>query len=141
MDLIPPIGPHQFYDRFYACYNPRRIFHFYHRCKKLNRSNRDLLDQFPKRKTSLIEDSDKHEAFWGIVAREQLSVFRILLYHFICVVPCVVFFFMWMFSWGHAGDLQNASVPLSVMLVALSIFWGFILANLETNSRDTRLKR
>jgi hypothetical protein len=141
MDLIPPIGRHQFYDRFHACHNPRRIFHFHHRCRNFNKCARDLLKLFPKCKSTLIEDSDKQEAFWGIVAREQPSVFRLLLYNFACASPCIIFFFMWLFQWGHSGDLQNASVPLSIMVASLSVFWSIYFANLEFKQGNTGSRR
>ncbi|USP77892.1 hypothetical protein yc1106_05166 [Curvularia clavata] len=48
MDFIPPIGQHQFYDRFHACYNLRPIFHFYHKRTSFNESTRDFLKLFPK---------------------------------------------------------------------------------------------
>ena len=138
MNLIPPIGPHEFYDRFHACYNPRPAFHFLHKCVSFNRRTRDLLQLFPKCNSDLAEDSDKREPFWGIVAREQPSIFRLLLYNFACASPCLIFFFMWLFSWGHRGDLQNASVPFSVMLAALSIFWSIFFANLEFKEGHTK---
>ncbi|KAH6714471.1 hypothetical protein BKA61DRAFT_482078, partial [Leptodontidium sp. MPI-SDFR-AT-0119] len=131
MNLIPPIGPHEFYDRFHACYNPRSAFHFLHKCASFNKRTRDLLQLFPKSNSDLVEDSDKREPFWGIVARERPSIARLLLYNLACALPCLIFFFMWLFSWGHGGDLQNASVPLSVMLAALSVFWSIFFANLE----------
>lgn len=131
MDFIPPIGPHQFYDRFHRCYKPRAVLHFYHRCIDFNRSTRDLLQLFPKCDLDLVEDSDKYEPFWGIVAREKPCFIRLLIYNCICASPCLVFFFMWLFSWGHHGDLQNAAVPLSLMLVGLSIFWSILFANRE----------
>lgn len=141
MDFIPPIGRHQFYDRFYACYNPRSIFHFYHVCSDFNKSARDLLELFPKCQLKMVEDSDVQESFWGIVAREQPSIFRLVLYNFACALPCILFFFMWLFSWGYDGDLQNASVPLSVMLAALSVFWSVYFANLEFNQGNTGSRR
>lgn len=131
MNLIPPIGPHEFYDRFHACYNPRSAFHFLHKCTSFNKRTRDLLQLFPKSNYDLVEDSDRREPFWGIVARERPSIVRLLLYNLACASLCLTFFFMWLFSWGHGGDLQNASVPLSVMLAALSIFWSIFFANLE----------
>jgi hypothetical protein len=141
MELIPPIGRHQFYDRFHVCDKPRPMFHFYHKCRSFDKRTRDLLKLFPKCTSTLVEESDKQEAFWGIVAREQPSVFRLLLYNFTCALPCIVFFFMWLFSWGHSGDLQNASVPLSIMVGSLSVFWSIYFANLEFKQGNTRSRK
>ncbi|KAL6165452.1 hypothetical protein ACJQWK_08678 [Exserohilum turcicum] len=138
MDPMPPITPHQFYHRFHACYDPRPYFHFYHKCRSFNKFTRDHLRMIPKRELTIVEGSDKQEAFWGIFARERPSILRLLLYNFACALPCIIFFFMWLFSWGHSGDLQTASVPISVMLALLSVFWSIFFAHLEINQGDNR---
>ncbi|KAJ5372606.1 hypothetical protein N7517_004612 [Penicillium concentricum] len=42
--------------------------------------------------------------------------------------PSVYFFFAWLFQWGHAGDLQNAAIPITLSLAPLATFWGFVLS-------------
>jgi hypothetical protein len=60
------------------------------------------------------------------------------MYNILCFLPSFVFGLLWLFSWGHDGDLQNASVPLSISAALLSLFWGFMLTTNDPNN-DTNL--
>jgi hypothetical protein len=130
MDDIPPISEHEFYKRFYACKRPK-VSHWYHRCKKFSRHSREVLNLLPKRVGALEEGGDKREIFWGIYAREIVSLRWILLYNVLCALPMFVFLFLWLFKLGQKGDLQNAATPLSMMLGFLSIFWSVFLSSLN----------
>jgi hypothetical protein len=39
------------------------------------------------------------------------------------LLPPLIFWFLWLFQWGHSGDLQNASVPFLSALGLISLFW------------------
>ena len=130
MDDIPPITQHEFNKRFYACHTPRPLLHWYHKCKKLGSHSHDVLKVLPKKKTELEEGGDKREYFWGIYARETISLRWVLFYNFVCVLPMVVFFFLWIFPLGPDVDLQTVSVPLGMMIPMLSLFWSLFLGSL-----------
>ncbi|KAK1991768.1 hypothetical protein LX36DRAFT_589782 [Colletotrichum falcatum] len=126
-EQIPPVTPHEFYKRFYACYDPTPMLHFYHRCTRLAGHSGDVLDRFPKKKTELEEGGDGRETFWGIYARENVALARVLVYNFICITPTLVFFFAWLIPHG-SDEMQNAAVPVSVMVAMLSLFWGVFVS-------------
>ena len=62
------------------------------------------------------------ELFYGLYAKERRSFARVAVYACLCNLPGVIFFFLWLFRWGHDADLQNASVPLTLWL---SLTLGF----------------
>lgn len=128
---IPPVSEHEFYKRFYACHQPQSLLHWYHKCRRLGLQSHDLLEFFPKKKTELEEEGDKREHFWGIYAREQIDFRWVLFYNFICVLPMLIFFMVRVFPLNHSTDLQDPSVPLSMMLAMLSLFWSVYLGSLH----------
>jgi hypothetical protein len=122
MDSVPPVSEHEFQKRFYACHQPKPFLHWYHKCKKLGLQSSDLLELFPKKKTELEEGGDKRENFWGIYAREIISLRWVLFYNFVYMLPMLVFFIVWVVPLGHSTDLQNPSTPVSMMIGMLSLF-------------------
>jgi hypothetical protein len=85
------------------------------------------MELFPKRLTSLEEGGNNREEFWGIYAREKRWFLMLLVYNIVCMSPSLVFGFLWLCSWGHPGDLQNATIPASMSVALLSLFWSFML--------------
>lgn len=130
MDNIPPISEHEFTKRFYACHKPRPLLHLHHKCKRLGAHSSDILKSFPKKRSELEEAGDKREDFWGIYARETISVHWIILYNLFCVSPLLAFFVAWCIPQGHSTDLQNPSIPISMMVSMLSLFWSVFLGSL-----------
>jgi hypothetical protein len=136
---MPPISEYEFNKRFYLSgmvgILHRHPFHRQSKCKcgKLKRKEycRDVIELLPKKLSQLDESSEQREIFWGIYAQEAVSLMRVLLYNLFCAIPLFWFFFMWMFKWGHRGDLQDAAVPLSLMTGMLSIFWSTFLGSLR----------
>ncbi|KAF2874401.1 hypothetical protein BDV95DRAFT_604585 [Massariosphaeria phaeospora] len=136
---IPRVTPHEFYTRFYSCTSWYTHFtHFFHRsktckCNKQKRKchNRELLEFLPKKLSMLDERSDQREMFWGLYVRQAVCFRWILFYNLVCMLPLIWFFLMWMFVWGHDGDLQNAFMPMSIMLALLSVFWSTFLGSLN----------
>lgn len=83
----------------------------------------------PKRDTFIEEQDSSREIFWGLYVVETRSIAMLVLYSVFFLIPSLYFFFAWLFSWGHHGDLQNAAIPLSVSIGLLGIFWGCIILN------------
>ncbi|KAL4957536.1 hypothetical protein BDW69DRAFT_180461 [Aspergillus filifer] len=132
MDIIPPITEHEFYCRFYSCFRSNGIsVHLLHSCRKAGGNSSDALNLLPKKKVRLEEYGDKRQMFWGIYAREVICFRWVVAYNIVCLVPMVIFLFLWMFPFGYKGDLQNAAVPLTAMLGLLTLFWGFFIGNIK----------
>jgi hypothetical protein len=131
MDNIPPISEHEFTKRFYACHKPRPLLHVHHECRKLGAHSSDILKFLPKKRTELEEAGNKREDFWGIYARENISLRWIIFYNFVCVSPLLAFFLAWIVPRGLGTDLQNPSIPLSMMIGMLSLFWSVYLSSLQ----------
>jgi hypothetical protein len=82
-----------------------------------------VTQRLPKRNSALEERDPSHEIFWGLYIIEKRSTLMLLLWSFASLVPSFYFFFAWLFEWGHHGDLQNASVPLSISMGLFTTFW------------------
>ena len=91
--------------------------------------------RLPKRKTPLNMHDGNRELFWGIYARERRSIARVLAYGTLANVPGIVFFFLWLFRWDHASDLQNAAVPVGMSLSLTMLFVALLF-----ESREVELK-
>jgi hypothetical protein len=81
------------------------------------------LDRIPKRNRWLDVGGQEREFFWGLLATEQVSALRVFWYHVLILSGPFAFWWLWLFLWGHSGDLQNASLPFSTVCVLLSMFW------------------
>ncbi|POS74759.1 hypothetical protein DHEL01_v206847 [Diaporthe helianthi] len=119
-----------FNDYFYSCYSSKNMKHslvhrFLSSCDVIETLPEDLLESMPKRDREVTVGArfDKVEHFWGIVAREQRSALRVVFYMLLSLMPTIWFMFMWMFSWDHDGDLQNATVPVTISIATLSMIW------------------
>jgi len=94
--------------------------HWWRACRKQCRKRKDALEKIPKRDREVIEDGDEREIFWGLLAVEEIQFVRVLLYHILCLAGPFVFWVLWM-KMGHPGDLQNASIPITVALGFLGL--------------------
>lgn len=127
-----PITKHMFNDLFYACYDKNTIAHRLHSlsslCDHIVVLADDLVGHIPKRDRLVVADArgDKVEIFWGLVAREQRSALRVSIYMLISLIPSIWFAFAWLFGWGHAGDLQDATVPLTLTVAMLGMLWTVV---------------
>lgn len=124
----PPRGPiskEQFQDHYYLDHCPSlydwRRYQLSYR-GHFNAVKRVALDAVPKRVVQINMDDGVDEHFFGLYAKEERSFIRVAIYAALCNVPGIVFFFLWLFQWGHGSDLQNASVPLTL---SLSLTLGF----------------
>lgn len=119
---------------FYGCYENDAFLHRLHTCIPLVPKCRirnpagDILDLFPKRDRPMAtaSQSEKVEVCYGIAAREFRSFFRVLVYLCLIMAPAFWFVFAWLFMWGDRGDLQDATIPMTLMLGMLSILWAVV---------------
>ncbi|KAL4933233.1 uncharacterized protein BDV17DRAFT_105288 [Aspergillus undulatus] len=132
MDVVPPISEHEFYCRFYSCYKTNTwSVHLFHSCRKATGQSCGALDLLPKKKIRLEENGDTRQIFWGIYAQEIVCFRWVVVYNVACLLPTVVFLFLWMFPLGYRGDLQNAAVPLTAMIGMLTLFWSFFIGSIR----------
>ncbi|KAI0890580.1 uncharacterized protein GGS22DRAFT_151294 [Annulohypoxylon maeteangense] len=131
MDFIPPISEHEFTRRFYACNKGRLPFHWHHTCGASKGDSNAILSFFPKKKTEFIETGSDREYFWGIYAREMISLRWVLAYNVGCALPMLVVFAVRILPAGYATNLQDPSVPFTMMIGMLSLFWAIFLSSLQ----------
>lgn len=125
----PPISPHLFQTLFYACHSPC-TWPFPHDCipspeKKVN------LARIPKRNKTF--EGDESSPIWGFETVFAVSFSYVLAYHCVMVAGPFIFWGLWLKY--HPDDLQNASVPVTIVIGALSLFWSGagILTSRETD--------
>lgn len=62
--------------------------------------------------------------------KEKFSIFAIVIYNLIAMTPSLAFFFWWIFG-SKEKDLSNGSVPATLTLAGLSLFWAIIVSMKE----------
>jgi hypothetical protein len=78
-----------------------------------------LLERLPKR-TSPLDESFK--PFWGLKASYEISFNGVFFYHTVFLMIAIVFGIWW-----NKDDVQSASVPVTLCMVAVSTFWSVTL--------------
>lgn len=125
----PPISPHAFKALLYAC-NVPCTWPIPHDCMPPPTSV-IYLGQIPKRQRSF--ETDQTSPVWGFETVFSPSLTHIFAYHCAMVLGPFAFWVWWLKN--HPDDLQTASVPTTIVLAALSLFWSS--AGILTNrSRD-----
>lgn len=127
--MSAPVTRHVFRHYFYGCYDSDSLSHRFHTCLPIAPTCRirnpaaELLEHFPKRDRPVANAaySDKVEVCYGIVARECRSFFRVMVYLCVIMAPTVWFVFSWLFMWGDRGDLQDATIPMTLVLTMLAL--------------------
>ncbi|KAH8659401.1 hypothetical protein BGZ61DRAFT_370541 [Ilyonectria robusta] len=123
---MPPITKNEFKCRFYYCFRrgePHRHYFGFRQCPKRYTPLRSALSRIPKRNFCLDKKGQNREIFWGLLAVERPSAFKVAVYHVLILIGPVMFWFLWLFFWGHSGDLQNAAIPFLTVCTLLSMFW------------------
>ncbi|KAL7800382.1 hypothetical protein V8C43DRAFT_302439 [Trichoderma afarasin] len=121
----PPISPHHFQTRFYACSSPCTWL-LPHDCMPLPQGpallpeNTIHLGRIPKRIREFGRDPSS--PIWGFETVFAVSPEYVLAYHLVIVAGPLIFWGLWLKA--HPDDLQNATVPITVVLGALSLFWS-----------------
>lgn len=120
MDREPPISRHEFHDRFYQKVDSEDCLVGvpHDRC-----SDRDAVDRIPQKKELVSISGQKRQQFYGIVAREKKSGAKMMLYILVSSVPGTIFFFLWIFQWGH-DSLQDATVLLMLSYTLLGLLYA-----------------
>ena len=82
----------------------------------------EALNLLPKRKASFqVNTHMKREFMWGLCAEYRLSFLRFVVWHALIAAGGLAFMVYWLSN--HNGDWQNASVPILVILAALTVLW------------------
>jgi hypothetical protein len=143
MTDIPPVTWHEFRNRFYKCRSTSNQNSWipWRRWSKSTKGHcREALDLFPKKTSPSDTSSGAREVFWGICAQEVICFRWVVFWNVVCILPFVAFLFAWLFKAAKADDLQDASVPLMLVLSALSLFWSIFLSSLQFGG-DRRVSR
>jgi hypothetical protein len=129
----PPVRQHEFSMHLNACgiccnwVGPKghipALGYFLHEClPPLN--TRRAIKRIPKKKspfdTSSLDDAEAYA--WGLEAIHEISAFHLAAYHVLILAAPFGFWGWWQAT--HPNDLQNASIPVVVVLTILSLFWG-----------------
>lgn len=118
---IPPVGPHEFEYNLHPYCGSGCKFSAFHDCVEPP-SGDSLLSRIPKRRGYLMFGTDSIKTAWGIQARHKLHALIVCIYHLLIIAGPFVFWGWWQSS--SPGDFQNASIPLTVVLGLLSLFWS-----------------
>lgn len=123
-DHNPPINAQEFYTHFYACSHNKADYSFWwHRCTHTPTISNEALQSIPRRETPLDVNADRTEILWGLHIRENLSIVAIMAYNLLIMIPSIAFLFWWIFC-STDGDLSNGSVPGTLTLGGLALFWA-----------------
>ena len=63
---------------------------------------------------------------YGLYAKEARSALRVAIHMSVCCLPGVMFFFLWLYRWGHGADLQGAAVPVQLSLTLVAGYLGVL---------------
>lgn len=116
----PPIDRHEFTLAFTCCSSKCWLYPF-HDCVE-PASGTHAVKRIPKRNSALEIDTEDREFAWGLQAQHAISLVYVLFYHFLILVGTFGFWAWW--NIRHPDDLQNAAVPLTLVIALLSLFWA-----------------
>lgn len=114
----PPISRHIFQALFYACHSPCSLL-MPHDCMQPPAGEYHI-DRIPKR-TKCFE-KDQTSPIWGLETVFAVSFAYVLAYHCLMMIGPFAFFGLWLKI--HPTDFQDASIPVVIVLGALSLFWS-----------------
>jgi hypothetical protein len=125
---LPPHGPisqDEFRLHYYYTVCPSLLsWERWHRRQiGLSTVEKEALEAVPKRVLKLDMQNGKREHFYGLYAKEARSAWRVALHLTLCNIPGVIFFFLWLYQWGHGSDMQGAAVPVQL---SLSLTLGYL---------------
>lgn len=114
----PPIPKDLFQTLLYACDSPCTQ-RFPHDCIFLTENTANIA-RIPKR-IKKFED-DERLPIWGFEPVFSVSFTYVFVYHCVILIGPFIFWGVWLKY--YPSDLQDASVPLSIIIAALSLFWS-----------------
>lgn len=74
------------------------------------------------RMTPLYEGGDGQESVLALRAVEHISAAAVFFFHLTILVSVFCFWIWWQYM--HPDDLQNAAVPITIVLLLVSLFWA-----------------
>lgn len=114
----PPLSPDLFQHLFYTCHWPYTWLTG-HGCAASDKKIVHV-QRIPKRNREFKDDLTS--PIWDLETNFEVSFAYVLVYHCIMVAGPFGFFAWWLKD--HPGDLTTASVPVTIVLGALSLFWS-----------------
>ncbi|KAJ9611408.1 hypothetical protein H2200_004592 [Cladophialophora chaetospira] len=88
-------------------------------------SRREALSLIPQRVSRFqLSTHVRREDFWGLNVEYRICLKVILMWHSLITAGGWIFIGWWLK--GHPGDLQNAVVPISLVLGVLVLFWTLL---------------
>ncbi len=119
---MPLISRHEFNLALNA-YTDQCVWSLIHDCYTIG-DDTEAVARIRKKKSLFdIESNDLTIKFaWGTQNRYSISFLHVVIYH---VLMLLMPFGVWMW-WQHKhnGDMQNASIPVTIVLALLSLFWS-----------------
>ncbi|KAH6963705.1 hypothetical protein DER45DRAFT_479311 [Fusarium avenaceum] len=117
---IPPVHPHVFEAAFNSCAGGKCRYPFpFHDCYEFEETA--YIQRIPKKKTPLSSGVND-VPIWGLEARHCISCIHVILYHLLILIPPFALWGWWLSL--HPDDIQSASVPMTVVLAMISMFWS-----------------
>jgi hypothetical protein len=109
-------------DHFLSCDSPCR-WNIFHECVP-ELINRKTIERIPRKlkKFDVQNVQSPESEAWGLKARHEVSAAYVAFYHILILIPPFIFWGWWQSR--HPNDLQNASIPATVAIGLLSLFWG-----------------
>lgn len=123
-----PISPDEFRQHYYYQVCPSLLsWERWHRRRTgLSLVEREAFDTAPKRVVKLDMQNGRREKFYGLYAKEARCALRVAIHMAVCCLPGVIFFFLWLYQWGHSADLQGAAVPVQLSLTLVAGYLGVL---------------
>ncbi|KAF4996788.1 hypothetical protein FGRMN_4264 [Fusarium graminum] len=115
---MPPIHPHVFEAAFNSC-PESKCWNPFHECYEFEEAT--YIQRIPKKKTPLTSGA-RNIPTWGLEARHCISCIRVIFYHLLILIPPFALWGWWLSI--HPYDIQSASVPMTVVLAMISMFWS-----------------
>jgi hypothetical protein len=105
---VAPLTVHEWEKRFHGCVKTRGL--------------NDALQRIPKRNQPFqLSTHSCREYMWGLHAHSRISARMVVLWQFFITLGGWCFAAWWLKD--HHGDLQNAAVPVTLIIGALMLLW------------------
>lgn len=101
---------------------------WFHDCvESLNPGSTEYIVRLPKKHSEWLIDTEGIDDAFGILTKEEPSILYVLVYHIVILAGSFAF---WAWTMPREGrqdgswNLQDPSVPVTVVLGLLSLFWA-----------------
>ena len=117
----PPITPHEFQMVLSVC-TENCPLRYIHRCRLGSKATLGL-SKIPKRlkEWEYKAATPDNELAWGLEACHKICALRVLMYNTLLLIVPYGFWAYW--QGVHPKDMQNASVPTTVAVSMITLFW------------------